>query len=305
MGIQAFLNNQVKNDKNRVALISVMAAVLLTATKLVVGLATGSLGILSEAAHSGLDLVAAVITFFAVRISANPADEKHTYGHGKVENLSAMFETGLLLVTCIWIIYEAIQRLFYKSVHVEASGWAFGIMLLSIFVDYNRSRALYQAARKHRSQALEADALHFSTDIWSSGVVILGLVLVRISEAFGLRALSQADAVAALVVAGIVIYVSLQLGRRTVAGLLDEIPSGLRSEVVQALGQVPGVQRVRHVRLRWSGPEAFADVTLTAQRDLPLEHAHQVATEAEKTVQQLMPQVEVTVHLEPEGGSDE
>ncbi|UCH61410.1 MAG: cation transporter [Anaerolineales bacterium] len=300
MQVPAFLNSRAADEKNRVALISVFAAVVLTATKLVVGLATGSLGILSEAAHSGLDLIAAVITFFAVRISAKPADDKHTYGHGKVENLSAMFETGLLLVTCIWIIYEAIQRLFFKSVHVEANVWAFGIMLLSIVVDYNRSRALYRAARKYNSQALEADALHFSTDIWSSGVVILGLLLVRLSEVLNIGALAQADAAAALVVAGIVIYVSLQLGRRTVAGLLDEIPAGLRNEVVHALSKVPGVRQVRHVRLRWSGPEAFADVILTTQNDLPLEQAHQVATLAEGAVHKILPQVEVTVHVEPE-----
>jgi len=295
---------QAAAEKNRVALISVSAAILLTATKLVVGLATGSLGILSEAAHSGLDLVAAVITFFAVRISAKPADDKHTYGHGKVENLSAMFETGLLLVTCIWIIYEAIQRLFFRSVHVEASAWAFGIMLLSIVVDYNRSRALYQTAQKYNSQALEADALHFSTDIWSSGVVILGLLLVRLSDVLGIGALAQADAIAALIVAGIVIYVSLQLGRRTIAGLLDEIPAGLRSEVEQALKRVPGVRQVTHVRLRWSGPEAYADVVLTANKDLPLEHAHQIATLAEAAVQQLLPVVEATVHVEPDSGAN-
>lgn len=305
MDIPGSWNNQATEDKNRVALISVMAAVVLTATKLVVGLATGSLGILSEAAHSGLDLVAAVVTLFAVRISAKPADEKHTYGHGKVENLSAMFETGLLLVTCIWIINEAIQRLFFKSVHVEASAWAFGIMLLSIVVDYNRSRALNKAARKYNSQALEADALHFSTDIWSSGVVILGLLLVRLSEMLGISSLAQADAVAALAVAGIVIYVSLQLGRRTVAGLLDEIPAGLRNEVEYALKKVPGVRQVRHVRLRWSGPEAFADVILTAKGDLPLEDAHQLATLAEEAVQQLLPQVEVTVHVEPDWATDQ
>jgi cation diffusion facilitator family transporter len=255
-------------EKNRVALISVLAAILLTATKLIVGLATGSLGILSEAAHSGLDLVAAIITLVAVRFSGKPPDEQHTYGHGKIENLSAMFEAGLLLITCGWIIYEAIQRLFFKSVHVEASAWAFGIMILSIVVDYNRSRALGGIARKYNSQALEADALHFSTDIWSSAVVILGLVLVRLADTFNIPSLAQADAVAALIVAGIVVFVSLQLGRRTIAGLLDEIPVGLRDEVVDIVKQVPGVRKVKHVRLRWSGAEAFVDVVITARKDV-------------------------------------
>lgn len=286
-------------EKNRVALISVLAAILLTATKLIVGLATGSLGILSEAAHSGLDLVAAIITLVAVRFSGKPPDEQHTYGHGKIENLSAMFEAGLLLITCGWIIYEAIQRLFFKSVHVEASAWAFGIMILSIVVDYNRSRALGGIARKYNSQALEADALHFSTDIWSSAVVILGLVLVRLADTFNIPSLAQADAVAALIVAGIVVFVSLQLGRRTIAGLLDEIPVGLRDEVVDIVKQVPGVRKVKHVRLRWSGAEAFVDVVITARKDVSFKRSHQIATNAEQAIQEYLPEAEVTVHIEP------
>ena len=246
-----------------------------------------------------MDLVAAIITLFAVRLSGKPPDEQHTYGHGKIENLSAMFETGLLLITCGWIIYEAIQRLFIKSVHVEASAWAFGIMILSIVVDYNRSRALSGIARKYNSQALEADALHFSTDIWSSAVVILGLVLVRLADTLNIPYLAQADAVAALVVAGIVIFVSLQLGRRTIAGLLDEIPVGLRDEVVDILKQVPGVRKVKHVRLRWSGAEAFVDVVITARKDVSFKRSHEIATHAEKAIQEYLPEAEVTVHIEP------
>ena len=290
---------QPNQEKNRVALISVLAAVLLTVTKLVVGITTGSLGILSEAAHSGLDLVAALITLFAVRISGKPPDDQHTYGHGKVENLSAMFETALLLLTCVWIIYEAIQRLFFESVHVEASGWAFGIMILSIVVDYNRSRALSKAARKYNSQALEADALHFSTDIWSSAVVILGLILVRLSDILDIPAIAQADAIAALVVAGIVVYVSLQLGRRTIAGLLDEIPVGLRDEIVEMVKNVPSVKKVHHVRLRWSGADVFVDLEISARKDLSLEQSHDIASQAELIVQTRLPEAEISVHVEP------
>jgi cation diffusion facilitator family transporter len=167
-------HQRADREKRWVALSSVLAAVFLTTMKLVVGLMTGSLGILSEAVHSGLDLAAAAMTLFAVRVSGRPADREHTYGHGKVENLSALFEAVLLLVTCVWIIYEAIQRLFFKHVVVEASIWAFLIMGISIVVDFSRSRALARVAKKYDSQALEADALHFSTDIWSSSVVIVG-----------------------------------------------------------------------------------------------------------------------------------
>ena len=177
--------------------------------------------------------------------------------------------------------------------------WAFGIMILSIVVDYNRSRALNQVARKYNSQALEADALHFSTDIWSSGVVILGLVLVRLSDALAIPAIAQADAIAALVVAGIVIYVSLQLGRRTIAGLLDEIPVGLRDEIVEILKQVPGVKKVSHVRLRWSGPDAYVDVEIGAQKDLSFEESHAIASQAELAVQTKLPDAEISIHVEP------
>ena len=170
----ASAGSAAEREKRLVALSSVLAAIFLTSMKIVVGLLTHSLGILSEAAHSGLDLIAAAVTLFAVRLSDRPPDREHPYGHGKIENLSALVETLLLLATCVWIIYEAIDRLFFKSVHVEASIWSFIVMGTSIGIDVTRSRALMRTAKKHNSQALEADALHFSTDVWSSSVVIAG-----------------------------------------------------------------------------------------------------------------------------------
>jgi cation diffusion facilitator family transporter len=269
--------------------------------KLAVGLMTGSLGILSEAAHSALDFLAAAVTFFAVRASGRPADREHTYGHGKVENLSALFETVLLLVTCGWIIYEALRRMFFAEVQVEASPWAFAVMITSIVIDASRSRALSRAAKKYQSQALEADALHFSTDIWSSSVVIVGLVGVALSTRPGLHWLLKADALAALGVAAIVVWVSLQLGRRTIGHLLDEVPPGLHDEIVQAV-HVAGVLKVVRARVRRSGPEAFVDVTLTVGRDAALGRAHEVATAAETAVRQLLPGADVVVHVEPANG---
>ncbi|HNX19814.1 MAG TPA: cation diffusion facilitator family transporter, partial [Acidobacteriota bacterium] len=172
-------------EKTLVAASSLAAAVLLTGTKLGVGLWTNSLGILSEAAHSALDLAAAGMTLWAVRAAARPADRRHAYGHGKFENLSALFETLLLLATCVWIFSEAIQRLASGGAHVQANVWAFATVLLSIGVDLSRSRALARAARRHKSQALEADALHFSTDVWSSAVVLLGLFAVVAAPGLG------------------------------------------------------------------------------------------------------------------------
>src|SRR5277367_5096243 len=154
----------MRAEKRAVAGNSVLAALVITGLKIVVGFSTGSLGILSEAAHSGLDLIASLLTYFSVGVSDKPADADHQYGHGKVENFSAFVETGLLLLTCVWVVYEAIMRLFYRHVEVEPSIWAFAVMLLSMAVDWWRSRALGRIATKYDSQALEADALHFSTD---------------------------------------------------------------------------------------------------------------------------------------------
>ncbi|MCL7453955.1 MAG: cation-efflux pump [Anaerolineae bacterium] len=292
---------QAEWEKRSAALSSVVAAILLTSLKLVVGLLTGSLGILAEAAHSALDLVAALVTFFAVRLSDRPPDEQHHYGHGKIENLSALIETLLLLITCVWIIYEAIQRLFFKTVEIEASIWAFVVMIVSIVVDISRSRMLYSVARKHKSQALEADALHFSTDIWSSSVVIIGLGLVWLSERLGPTWgwLASADAVAAMVVAGIVVFVSLQLGKRAVSVLLDTAPPGLVERIGTEAGQVPGVGEVEVVRVRQAGASTFADLTVTVDRSISLEEAHEIAAAVEERVVGLVHMGDVVVHIEP------
>jgi cation diffusion facilitator family transporter len=172
-----------------------------------------------------------------------PADELHHYGHGKIENLSALFETILLLATCGWIVYESIVRLFFKHIAVDPSIWAFGIMATSIVVDYSRSRILFRTARKYKSQALEADALHFRTDIWSSAVVIFGLLGVAAARLnSGLQVLNDADAIAAVLVAVIVVYVSVRLGARTIYALMDSAPEGLREQIRRTVEEVPGIQ---------------------------------------------------------------
>ncbi len=289
-----------QQEKSSAALTSVLAAIGLTAFKIVVGLLTGSLGILAEAAHSALDLVAALVTLVAVRMSGQPADREHPYGHGKIENLSALFETLLLLATCVWIIYEAIQRLFFKEVMVELSIWAFVVMATSIVIDYNRSRILYRAAKKHNSQALEADALHFSTDIWSSSVVIFGLIGVFIAERFeGLAFLHKADSIAALGVAVIVIYVSFQLGLRTVRGLLDTAPKGLAERISQAVESVPGVVNCHSLRVRTSGPYLFVDAHVNMDGSRSLESAHDLTELIEAKIHEIAPEADVTIHAEP------
>jgi cation diffusion facilitator family transporter len=285
-------------EKRLVALSSVLAAIGLTTLKIVVGVSTGSIGILSEAAHSGLDLVAAAVTFYAVRASGRPADDDHAYGHGKVENLSALFETGLLLVTCVWIVWESVKRLLFHEVAVEVTAWSFAVMVISIAVDWSRSRALRRAARKYGSQALEADALHFSTDIWSSSVVIVGLGGVWLANRLGLQWLVKADAIAALGVAAITVLVSLRLGRKSVEDLLDAAPPGLVEATARA-ARIPGVADVRHVRLRRSGAEVFADLTVEVARGSSFERAHDLADAVEQAVRAQLGRADVVVHVEP------
>lgn len=299
------IDKKAEHEKRLVAFSSVMAAIFLTSFKLTVGLFTHSLGILSEAAHSGLDLVAAGVTLFAVRASDRPADADHPYGHGKVENFSALIETLLLFITCGWIIYEAMQRLFVHSVVVEVSYWSFIVMGLSIAIDMTRSRALMKAAKKHGSQALEADAIHFSTDIWSSSVVIAGLIAITIGEMVkgshpGLASwLLRADAVAALGVSGIVIYVSVNMGRRSVNTLMDSAPQGINAMVERAVASLPGVVAVDRIRSRQSGPSVFVDMTLDVARTTSLEESHSIASAAESIVQKLLPRSDVMVHIDP------
>jgi cation diffusion facilitator family transporter len=293
---------RTRHEKKRAAGSSVLAALGLTGMKLVVGLLSGSLGILAEAAHSGLDLVAAIVTFMAVSVSDRPADEDHTYGHGKIENFSALVETLLLFVTCAWIIYEAVMRIFVRNVHVDPSLWAFLVVVVSIAIDVSRSRMLNRAARKHRSQALEADALHFSTDVWSSAVVIVGLALVWAGRHLltgRSQILNKADAVAAFGVAFIVLFVSYRLGKRTIAVLLDTAPAGLKDKIVVAAAEVEGVIHAGKVRLRSSGARVFVDMTIEVDRNLSFERTHAIAEDVEARIQALAPGADVVIHTDP------
>lgn len=290
---------QASIEKQKAALSSVIAAVFLTGIKLVVGLMTKSLGILSEAAHSGLDLVAAGMTYFAVKIADKPADREHTYGHGKFENLSALFETLLLLVTCGWIIYEAIERIFFHEVHIEVNFWSFAVIITAIIVDYSRSRILFKTARKYNSQALEADALHFSTDILSSAVVIIGLI----GAGLGFH---KADAFAALVVSGIVIWISLRLGKRTIDMLTDRIPDvNLVEKIKSKVLAIDGVVSCENIRVRQAGSKSFVDMIVHIKRTIPFEHAHHIMNLIENEIKQIIPNVDIVIHSEPVETSDE
>ncbi|MEI7522681.1 MAG: cation diffusion facilitator family transporter [Mariniphaga sp.] len=279
-------------EKKRVALISVFAAVFLTVSKLVIGILTGSLGILSEALHSGLDLVAAVITYFSVRISDKPADKDHHFGHGKIENLSALIETILLLITCTWIVYEAIGRLISGETQIKVTYWSYIVVITSIIIDINRSRMLSRVAKKHNSQALEADALHFSTDIWSSTVVLFGLICAN----FGWY---SADAAAALGVAIIVLSVSYKLGKKAIDVLLDKAPEDIIAIVEKTLANYKEVRYFHNLKIRSSGADTFIKFNIHLEPELTLRQVHELCDEIEKELGSLIARSEVNIHPEP------
>jgi len=284
---------KASKEKNTIAITSVIAAVFLTSFKLVIGLLTGSLGILSEALHSGLDLVAAVITLFAVRFADIPPDEGHNYGHGKIENYSAFVETLLLIITCGWIIYEALHRIITGRTAIEVTAWSFIVIFISIIVDVTRSRALFKVARKHDSQALEADALHFSTDIWSSSVVLIGLA----GAAFHFN---YADPIAAFVVALIVLSVSYRLGKRSFDALIDRAPIGLINKISAIVSEIPEVKNFHDIKVRESGPNKFVDLNIHVDKDITIEQAHNISNKVENAITDKIKNVKVMVHEEPD-----
>ena len=285
-------------EKKRAALLSVGSATLLVSLKAFLVVKTGSLGVLSEALHSGLDLVAAIITFLSIRVSDRPADETHPYGHGKFENFSAFVETGLLALTALYIIYEAFDRLFFRSVHIRPSITAVVVLLVALSIDMTRARALGHAARKYSSEALEADALHFSTDVWSTTVVIVGIGLVWAGETWRLPWLVYADALAGLAVAAVILWVGSQLGRRTLDALLDAAPKGLQQEIARALERMDGVLEVERVRVRRAGNRHFVDATVSVARTASLEQVHTLSDAIEKRIGEIVPS-DVMVHVEP------
>ena len=281
-----------EQQKQSVALSSVSASLVLTVLKIVVGLLTGSIGILSEAAHSAMDFGAAALTWFAVRISDKPADKKHHYGHTKIESVTALIETGLLFLTSAWVIYEAVGRLLGGKQEVEVTWYAIAVVVVSIVVDISRSRALKKVAKITGSQALEADALHFTSDILSSAVVLVGLVFVY----FGL---GWADAVSGIFVAVLVGHAAWQLGRKTIDVLVDAAPEGLSDRIEEIASDVPGVVAVDKIRVKPAGPFVFVDLSVTVSRTLAQEKVRAICKAVETRLQEEFPESDITVNARP------
>jgi cation diffusion facilitator family transporter len=281
------------NAKEKVALGSIAASAGLTVAKAVIGFLTGSLAILSEAGHSLIDLSATVLTYFAVRVSGKPADAEHQYGHGKMESVTALAETALLFVLTVAVIWEAVQRLLgVQARAVEATAAAFVIIAASIVIDFFRARTLKRVAKETASEALDADALHFSSDMWSSVAVMIGLCGVAAGFAW-------ADAAAAIVVAVFICIAGYRLGRRTIDTLTDTAPAGVSERVATIARQVPGIVAVERVRARPAGAALFVDLGVAVSRTLPLDRVSAIKERLTRAVRADMPRAELTITTEP------
>jgi len=286
-------------EKQRVARHSMAAAAAMTILKVGAGLLSGSLGVLSDAAHSGLDLVGAALTYFSVHVSDKPADEDHTYGHGKIENLSAFSEAGLMALSCAWIMWEAVDRIFFHPVEVHHSLWPVLVLVTSVGVDIWRSRQLRAVALRTGSPALATDAFHFASDIWATMAVLAGLCAAWLGERFQIAFLHYADPLAALVVSLMILRMTVRLGHEAVAALVDEIPSETRRKLVREVERVDGVLAVERARVRRAGAGYFADVTLALPRRFTFEHTNELVEAATSAVQRALPGADVVIHTVP------
>ena len=284
--------------KEAAALGSIVASTGLTIAKAVVAVMTGSLGLLSEAIHGLLDVGATVMTWFAVRIADEPADDMHHYGHAKIESVAALAETGLLFVASGWIAWEAVQRILGHGGEPEASFVAIGVVVVSIVVDFFRARHLLKVARETGSPALEADALHFSSDMWSSAVVLVGLGFVWAGWPLG-------DALAAIGVSAFVCLAGWRLGRRTIDSLMDAAPEGVGERLTAIVDRVPGVVHVERVRARPSGAMVFVDLDVAVSRTRSLEEIVGVKKAIVAAIAAEMPEVEPSVVAHPLALDDE
>jgi cation diffusion facilitator family transporter len=286
-------------EKRRVASRSMAAAAVMTLLKVAAGIFSGSLGVLSDAAHSGLDLAGAALTFFSVQVSDKPADEAHTYGHGKIENLSAFGEAGLMAISCVWIVAEAVRRILYRPVAVHHAMWPVLVLFASVGVDIWRSRQLWAVARRTGSPALATDAFHFASDIWATLAVLGGLGASWLGTRLGIGLLHYADPFAAIVVSLMILRMTFRLGHEAVGALMDEIPAETLHRLVREVVRVEGVLDVERARVRRAGAGYFADLTLALPRRFTFEHTGELVKAATVAVQRVLPGADVVIHTVP------
>lgn len=280
-------------------MLSVAAAVFLVAVKLVTGLATGSLAFLAEAVHSGTDLVAALLTLFAVRVAVRPPDREHHYGHGKAEHLTALGESAFLILVSLFIAFLSLRRLIDGGGHeIDVTWWAFTVLALVIVIDASRASISYRAAHRYDSPALAANALHFASDLAGTLAVLVGLVLVSAGERW-------ADSAAALFVAVLVVMAALRLARQSVDVLMDRSAVDADERIREALAGIDEQVEVRRVRVRHAAGHHFVDIVVGVPLDTGVSQAHAVADQIEEEVERALGGADVVVHVEPsdaEGG---
>jgi cation diffusion facilitator family transporter len=282
--------------QRRTALFSVFAALALIGLKLGTGLATGSLGLVSEAVHSGTDLIAALLTFFAVGVAVRPADTGHQYGHGKAEHLSALAEGTILVLASLVIVWRAIMRLTGSTHHsVHAAWWALAVVAVVLVIDVSRTVASARAARTYGSAALSANALHFASDFAGSVAVLVGLILVRAGYV-------KADSIAALFVASLVLIAAVRLMRRNVDVLMDRVPAAAEDAARAAIEDIRPMVELRRLRMRQAAGRFFADVVIGVSVDAAVGQGHAAADAVERAVEAALPEADVVVHVEPLGG---
>jgi cation diffusion facilitator family transporter len=281
--------------QRRTALFSVLAALTLIGLKLGTGLATGSLGLLSEALHSGTDLIAALLTFFAVGVAVRPADPGHQYGHGKAEHLSALAEGAILVVASLFIVWRSIMRL-TSSTHptVHVPWYALAVIGVVLVIDVGRTIASARAARMYGSAALSSNALHFASDFAGSLAVLIGLALVR-------QGYVRADSIAALFVAALVLFAAVRLMRRNVDVLMDRVPADAEEAARGAIQGIRPAVELRRLRMRQAAGRYFADVVIGVSVDAAVGQGHAAADAVERAVQSALPEADVVVHVEPLG----
>jgi len=286
------------SEKKKIAIISITASLFLAFLKLGIGVWTNSLAILSESMHSGLDVVAAIMTFYAIKMSIKPPDQQHPYGYAKFESLTSLAEIVLLFIVSAWIFYEGLERILVKNIEPDITIFSFGVMIVSILIDYNRSRSLYKVARLHGSQALEADALHFRADMITSAIVIIGLIAVLMLK------IPNADSYAALAIACIIIYTSLGLGRRTLNVLLDKAPSGVPQKILESISGLDGIINPHNIRVRSVGSQTFVDMHIEVPRYYSHNKAHTIATTVEERIREIIPNGDIIVHVDATSESE-
>lgn len=282
----------MKISKAKIALISIFVGLFLTLLKGIAGILTNSLGLLSEALHSFLDLGAAFFAYISIKIASKPADEKHTFGHGKAENLSALFQSLLLFATSIWIIYEAFQRIFFKKVEIEVNFFAFLVISISIISAFLVSRLLKKGAEFYQSQALEADGLHYTSDIYSSLVVFFGLIGTKIG-------FPEFDGIASIFVAVLILFATYRLSARAISDLMDTYPAELKEEISNSLKSFENIKEIEKMRLRKSGPTIFAELTLKTNPFISVSESHDLSKEIEEKLKEKFKEIDVIIHFHP------